>query len=190
LIESEDRWEVIVIESDEETKEKILPKKRKEAPEMVDGVIDTDAEVDAIDNDIDSVEGAVHPNGDDHIGYIISDANNSPYTIVVDGCGDSRVRGLYKKSGTLANGSPSYRRKGIWRGSTKVFALYYQDKYWFIGICSEGREGGISTTLYRTMDSTTGSLPSKDGWIAVGLPPKDGWIAVGQGVSPAPKLIW
>jgi len=60
--------------------------------------------------------------------------------ITVQGCGTSAVNGLYTKTGTLCEGSPTYSKTGIYNGNSEVIVIFCRkgaassNKYWYIGI--------------------------------------------------------
>jgi len=106
--------------------------------------------------------------------------------ITVQGCGTSAVNGLYTKTGTLCEGSPTYSKTGIYNGNSEVIVIFCRksgtnrNKHWFIGISGK-------PVFFYTSIRAVGGGPNAG---STDLPPLNavGWMTKDKGIHPRPSL--
>lgn len=137
LEESEKRWDVIVLDSDEENEsqdDKNSSKKQNQLPGLELMLSATDSEdTDANERIFDAIEtDSGSPNNES--GTSTNTNRTRVVGINVDNGGIEKARGTYKRADDADIYKPYYRRSGIWKGRPQEFVMFYRDSNWYIGV--------------------------------------------------------
>jgi len=130
LAEAEQRWEVISIDDDDDD---------DDTPQMSPREKGNDNNNDDDDDEVITLSDS--PPRDLGRSSVWDSIFREAATkhITVQGCGTSTVNGIYTKTGTLCEGSPTYSKQGLYNGDSEVIVIFCRkmlsgNKFWYIGI--------------------------------------------------------
>ena len=147
LAESEKRHEVIDIDDIDDTPQKDSNKKRKvSVSPQGNGGHNNNNSNSSSNNEVIILSNSPPPrdlgtfNNSSGRSSVSWDSIFRTQHITVEGCGTSAVNGLYTKTDTLCEGSPTFSKTGIYNGNSEVIVIFCRkgassrNKFWYIGI--------------------------------------------------------
>ena len=171
LLEAEKRWEVIDVDADSPEKKK--RRKVSVSPDTTTETADDDQTVGVATTTARSAASTRANSASIEKGQVVT-------KVEVVECGTLEVNGTYTRAvqsrtgqPQLHEGSPIYKKRGIWNGRAEDFVIYRHNSAWTIGV------SGKAILFYMTAAGQSALAPPRN---------SSDWTVKDKGVLPPPRM--